>query len=266
MDIQRCYAILELSDRAGPDELKMSYRRLAFACHPDLHPEDPRAADKFRRLNEAYVTLLDHFETNGQQTASSSASGQRARGSHRPTSGRYRQASGEKTRTGPSAEGWTRSGGRHNGQRQGFRQEDILKNILKDPFARQVFEDIFRRVKRDKTDEPARRLSGPARKSLSLKWGSRHLELDLSRLGPRGVKKWLRSQLDHEQTLHLPPSRLMPGTTLSITVRHGLRGGSQTVSTTIPPDYAAGRPLRLKALGRKLGPWRGDLYLRLLAK
>ena len=258
MDIRRCYAILELSERAGPDELKRSYRRLAFACHPDLHPHDPEAAEKFHRLNEAYVTLLEHLESSEDRGPASRAG--------RAAQSRSQPRSDESTRT--SQGGAKRSGAasRKSGRGSAFRQEEILKNILKDPFAKQVFEEIFRTVKRGKTDVPSKADHERSRKGLCLSLGSKSVELDLSRLSPGRLKKWLHAQLDHEQTLYLPPSRLLPGTTLSITVRRGLRDGSESVKTTIPPDYTAGRPLRLKGLGRRLGPWAGDLYLRLLAK
>jgi molecular chaperone DnaJ len=39
-----------------------------------------------------------------------------------------------------------------------------------------------------------------------------------------------------------------------------------TLEVTLPPDFAPGRPIRLKGLGRHFGPWKGDLYLHLLAK
>jgi molecular chaperone DnaJ len=43
-------------------------------------------------------------------------------------------------------------------------------------------------------------------------------------------------------------------------------GLPRTVEITLPPDFVVGRPIRLKGLGRKLGPFTGDLYLRILAK
>jgi molecular chaperone DnaJ len=58
---------------------------------------------------------------------------------------------------------------------------------------------------------------------------------------------------------------MLPGTSLSFQISR-FAGKPQTISTTIPSDYQPGRPLRLKGLGRKLGPFAGDLYLRLLPK
>ena len=77
----------------------------------------------------------------------------------------------------------------------------------------------------------------------------------------------LRSQLDDEQTVHLPSASLLPGTRIRVGIRHGLGNAKPTmVEITLPPDFVVGRPIRLKGLGRRLGPWRGDLYLRFLAR
>ncbi len=40
----------------------------------------------------------------------------------------------------------------------------------------------------------------------------------------------------------------------------------QVASVNLSQDYVVGRPVGLRGLGRKLGPWKGDLYLRLLDK
>lgn len=40
------------------ENLKKQYKKLAKTCHPDLHPEDKDAEEKFKRLTEAYKKLL----------------------------------------------------------------------------------------------------------------------------------------------------------------------------------------------------------------
>src|SRR4051812_4072917 len=40
-------------------EITYAYRRLARRLHPDLHPEDPSAAERFRAVQEAYDVLKD---------------------------------------------------------------------------------------------------------------------------------------------------------------------------------------------------------------
>lgn len=51
------YDILGVSKNAGEDEIKQAYRKLARQYHPDLHPNDKAAAEKFKEISEAYDTL-----------------------------------------------------------------------------------------------------------------------------------------------------------------------------------------------------------------
>ena len=61
-DSDSAYAVLEISPSATNDEVKAAYRRMAMKNHPDkvatLGPEVQRAAaEKFRRIQEAYETI-----------------------------------------------------------------------------------------------------------------------------------------------------------------------------------------------------------------
>jgi len=53
------YKTLGLSKSASQDEIKSAYRKLAKQYHPDLHPGDNAAAEKFKEVNEAYSVLGD---------------------------------------------------------------------------------------------------------------------------------------------------------------------------------------------------------------
>lgn len=53
------YDILGVSKNATPDEIKSAYRKLAKQYHPDFHPGDAAAAEKFKEINEANETLSD---------------------------------------------------------------------------------------------------------------------------------------------------------------------------------------------------------------
>ncbi|XP_008946350.1 PREDICTED: dnaJ homolog subfamily C member 17-like, partial [Merops nubicus] len=39
--------------------VKKAYRQKALSCHPDKHPDDPRAAEVFHQLSQALAVLTD---------------------------------------------------------------------------------------------------------------------------------------------------------------------------------------------------------------
>ncbi len=53
------YAVLGVSSSATADEIKKQYRRLAKQYHPDANQNDPKAADRFKEISEAYNVLGD---------------------------------------------------------------------------------------------------------------------------------------------------------------------------------------------------------------
>jgi len=53
------YIILGVKPTASPQEIKRSYRRLAFKYHPDKNPDDSIAEAVFKEITEAYEILSD---------------------------------------------------------------------------------------------------------------------------------------------------------------------------------------------------------------
>ncbi len=68
------YEILGVDKKASQDEIKKAYRKLAKKYHPDAHPGDKAAEEKFKEANEAYEVLgneekrkkYDQFGSEGQ--------------------------------------------------------------------------------------------------------------------------------------------------------------------------------------------------------
>jgi curved DNA-binding protein len=59
MEYRDYYADLGLTKSASADEIKSAFRKLARESHPDAHPNDPSAEDRFKRISEAYDVLGD---------------------------------------------------------------------------------------------------------------------------------------------------------------------------------------------------------------
>lgn len=53
------YEVLGVDKTANDNDLKKAYRKLAKKYHPDLHPGDKAAEEKFKEINEAYAVLSD---------------------------------------------------------------------------------------------------------------------------------------------------------------------------------------------------------------
>ncbi len=53
------YSVLGVSASASQDEVKKQYRKLAAKHHPDKNPNDPKAAERFKEISEAYQVLGD---------------------------------------------------------------------------------------------------------------------------------------------------------------------------------------------------------------
>ena len=53
------YEILGVSKNASEEEIKAAYKKLVKQYHPDLHPGDKLAAEKFKEINEANEVLSD---------------------------------------------------------------------------------------------------------------------------------------------------------------------------------------------------------------
>ena len=89
------YDILGVSPDASPDEVKKAYRKKARENHPDLNPDDPGAAERMNKINEAYDRIMNpekyaaRDRRAGAQRPGGSAGGYGAGGSAQRTGSGY---------------------------------------------------------------------------------------------------------------------------------------------------------------------------------
>jgi molecular chaperone DnaJ len=62
------YKILGVDKNATQDDIKKAYRTLVKKYHPDLHPGDAAAAEKFKEINEANEVLSDETKRKNYDT------------------------------------------------------------------------------------------------------------------------------------------------------------------------------------------------------
>ncbi|MDR1855612.1 MAG: J domain-containing protein [Desulfovibrio sp.] len=300
ISLRECLEILRLDKQADQESLKRAYRRRAFELHPDLNPGDPEAAKRFQLLNEAYVALSAVLPPP-KKTASrkDSPRGEKA-GKAEAKAADDRDgadaAAGDAARDeAPREEDGAGKGPRDQETVDGYAEQDVLRRLLNDPFARRVFEDIYSEVGRKQaadgtagggeapgaeqapeegpserpspdTGDAPRQPAGKVRKDArlhqtNLAWGTPKLNQDMKRGMSGMVRGWLRKQIDDEQTITVPDAFLAPGKQVRLQIRQGLSGALRTVVVTLPSDFAPGKPVRLRGLGKRIGPWQGDMYL-----
>jgi curved DNA-binding protein len=59
MEYKDYYSILGVDRKAGPEEIKKAFRKLARKYHPDVNGGDKASAEKFQEINEAHEVLSD---------------------------------------------------------------------------------------------------------------------------------------------------------------------------------------------------------------
>lgn len=60
--LRQYFAVLGLSTSASPQEIRRTFKELAFQYHPDRNPSNPWAEEKFKEILEAYSYLTGNLE------------------------------------------------------------------------------------------------------------------------------------------------------------------------------------------------------------
>lgn len=307
MILDKYYKILHVDNSASLDDIKRSYRKLAFALHPDLNPTIPHATAQFQQLNEAYVILLRAYKNNTskshsktttkQSTATTNATQQQKKErdkAYRKNKTEYIKGNSKKTHSKTP----------HKNSRfeasidENFdEKQKILQDILSDDFARNVFEDIFRTIQnkqaksstiQDSSQDSSTKNSSQNKKQSiitrlfqtigqithSFQKGQHSHTSSPNNVkvtygekdAPNTVKSWLKSQIDEEQTIELPATALRPGSRIRLNIRQGFSEKLKVLDITLPSDFTFNKQLYFKGMGKKLGRWQGDLYLRFVPK
>lgn len=117
------YQILGVSKDASEDDIRRIFRRLAKECHPDLHPGDTAAAERFKRISAAYDIVGDPAKRRLYDLGEIDAMGEPRRGfaSQHAGGGRGRAATGEFGGFGDVFSEFFGGAPRGAGARSGFR-------------------------------------------------------------------------------------------------------------------------------------------------
>src|SRR5580692_3779150 len=115
------YEILGLDRSADEAAIKAAYRKLAKRHHPDLHPSDKKAAERFQELNNANDLLSDPERRARFDRGEIDAEGHEV-----PPRGPFYRDFHAGTGGGPGGgNGYERYGATQGGETAGFTDDDI---------------------------------------------------------------------------------------------------------------------------------------------
>ncbi len=278
------YKVLGVSRDATADQIKTAYRKLARSLHPDLHPNDKQAEDKFKKVGSAYDLLGD-----AKKRARFDAGEIDANGSEQRTRGR--------ARSGASAAGGGAGFGGFGGF--GFGGES----------AQDIFDELLRRKDKGRQkgwspfdDQPgmAPATGGDAHFSLKISFAEaalgatkritltsgKNLDVKVPPAAKDGSTLRLKGQghagrgggpagdalIEIQVTPHPFFQREGDDVTINlpVTLAEAISGAKVTVPTidgkvavTIPPGANSGTTLRLKGKGAGTAGARGDQLVTL---
>lgn len=285
------YEILGIGRDADKETIRKAYRRLAKESHPDLHPGDAAAEERFKRISAANGLLSDPEQRARYDRGEIDGSGQ-----ERPRPGSsYREqaqgAQGRRYRSNASA-----GAGRGTGAGPGGWDEEDLGDIFGDLFGRGSRTHASGGAPRgprrgedhsysltvsfaDAVTGATTRLTLPTGATLDVKVPPGIEEGQTLRLRGKGGEghegagagdALIRIQIAPDDRFRRDGDDIR--TELAVSLKQAVLGGSVQVPTpagavamTVPPDSDTGRVLRLRGRGIAAhgGREAGNLYVTL---
>ena len=289
------YTTLDVGKNASADEIQKSYRHLARKYHPDLNQDDPKAKEKFQKLQEAYNVLSDP-EKRKQYDQFGPAFEQLGAG------GFHWGGSQDNPFGGTGGFNWSNMGGQGG---QGGRAEFDLNDILGGMFAggASTFGAGARRQRRRpagpvKGDDLQHEITVPL--NTAIMGGSCEISVQRPGSGPERVTMKIPVGIDDGKKIRLrgqgnppPMPNGKPGdliltvkvaphpffrrqgdqlyVTVPVTLQEAVQGAKieiptpkGMVSVTVPPGSTSGTKLRLKGCGIQKTSGATDLVAELV--
>jgi DnaJ-class molecular chaperone len=242
------YQILDVDQKASSKQIKAAYRKLAFKYHPDRNSKNPGAAEKMKRVNEAYAVLSDvnkrrEYDTLRQQFGSSAYS-------------QFRQSYSEQDIF------------------HGSDINQILEQMAR-AFGLRGFDEIFKEFYGQGYQQYEFRKPGFFAKSYYFSGSRPTRGMNHTGLTSQGnIGKLARFFLKHFSGIELPEKGADINDTISLSPEHARQGGpyayylrkkDKKLVVQIPPGIKHTQSIRLTGMGEdgRGGAKAGDLYLKI---
>jgi curved DNA-binding protein len=277
------YATLGVARGASAEEIKKAYRKLARENHPDLHPDDPKAKEKFQQVQNAFDVLNDPkkrelFDRYGSAYESMGGGPQGARPwpGGGPRGGEAHEVNFEDLFGGGGGGGFAdlfkqfgNRGGRGGNRRPMPEEGADLEHELSIPFASAILggeaqiavqrgdgrtETIRVKIPAGIEDGKKIRLRGQGEPGAN---GGQAGDI-LIRVAIAPHPQFRRFGKRLEVSVPITLAEAVAGGKIDVPTPHG------TITLTVPPGSSSGRKLRVKGQGVKSGSGEpGDLFAEL---
>jgi DnaJ-class molecular chaperone len=226
------YEILGISRSATPDEIKKAHRKLVRQYHPDVNRDNPKAAEKFNEVTEAYDVLSDPTKRRNYDQFGHAGVG----------AGGAPGAGGDPFEAYRRAQAGARGGGGPGGARTYTWQTGPGGPTVEDfdfDVGNGGLGDMFEQLFGARSGGAGRRSAGGA--------------------GGRAARRETPRGADVEYPVELTFEQAARGTTLPLQINRD--GKIETIEIKIPAGVKEGSRVRIKGRGEHSGGEPGDLFI-----